>query len=98
MLPTPHRPAPRQPVERSRAEALKIFLVLDDHLTQTDEGRMAWMRELLERSYQTTQVIVMTCRPEHYGPSQSGTRMNTVVERASHAKRYRLAKSVIVSG
>ena len=65
-------------VRLSIAEALKCFLVLDDHLTQTDPRRMAWMRELLEKSSQTTQVIVMTCHPEHYGLTQRKGGINTV--------------------
>jgi uncharacterized protein YhaN len=65
-------------VRLSIAEALKTFLVLDDHLTQTDDARMAWMRELLEKSSQTTQVIVMTCHPEHYRLTQRPDRTNTV--------------------
>lgn len=61
----------------SIAEALKSFLVLDDHLTQTDDGRMTWIRQLLERSSGSTQVIVLTCHPEHYR-SKGQASVNTV--------------------
>ena len=48
--------------------------MLDDHLTQTDNERMRWMRDLLEKSSSTTQVIVMTCHPEQYQLTGGKTR------------------------
>jgi hypothetical protein len=69
-------------VRLSIAEALKSFLVLDDHLTQSDSERMRWMRELLERSSSTTQVIVMTCHPEQYQLTSRKNGINTVDLRA----------------
>lgn len=65
-------------VRLSIAEALKSFLVLDDHLTQTDNERMRWMRDLLEKSSSTTQVIVMTCHPDQYQLTGGKGPVNTV--------------------
>jgi DNA repair exonuclease SbcCD ATPase subunit len=65
-------------VRLSIAEALKSFLVLDDHLTQTDNERMKWMRDLLEKASSTTQVIVMTCHPEQYELTTGKSAANTV--------------------
>lgn len=48
------------------AEQLGNMLLLDDHLTQTDPERGAWFRDLLRQHASKTQVIVLTCRPEHY--------------------------------
>jgi uncharacterized protein YhaN len=65
-------------VRLSIAEALKCFLVLDDHLTQTDNERMKWMRDLLGKASSTTQVIVMTCHPEQYQLTGGKSAVNTV--------------------
>jgi len=48
------------------AEHLGTALVLDDHLAQTDPGRVAWFRELLLKVSDRAQIIVLTCRPEDY--------------------------------
>lgn len=48
------------------AEALGTFVVLDDQLTQSDAGRMAWMRELLAETARNIQVVVLTCHPDDY--------------------------------
>ncbi|MBB88495.1 MAG: hypothetical protein CMP06_14550 [Xanthomonadales bacterium] len=48
------------------AEHIQTTLVLDDHLTQTDPERGAWFRDVLRNHASTTQVIVLTCRPEDY--------------------------------
>ena len=48
------------------AEALGSFVILDDHLTQSDPLRMAWIRGLLEQAAQKIQVVVMTCHPDAY--------------------------------
>ncbi len=53
----------------SIAEVLGAFVILDDQLTQTDEGRMAWLRDLLEEASRSVQVIVLTCHPQDYEPS-----------------------------
>ena len=50
----------------SIAEALESFLILDDHLTQSDPKRMAWIRNLLGEAAKTIQVVVMTCHPNAY--------------------------------
>lgn len=48
------------------AEHLQTTLVLDDHLTQTDPARSAWFRDVLRQHASSTQVVVLTCRPEDY--------------------------------
>ena len=48
------------------AEALGSFVILDDHLTQSDPDRMAWIRGLLKEAAQKIQVVVMTCHPNAY--------------------------------
>ncbi|MEM9457315.1 MAG: AAA family ATPase [Myxococcota bacterium] len=48
------------------AEHLGTALVLDDHLAQTDPGRVAWFRELLMKVSERAQILVLTCRPEDY--------------------------------
>lgn len=48
------------------AEALGSFVILDDHLTQSDPGRMAWLRALLAEAAQKVQIVVMTCHPSAY--------------------------------
>ncbi len=50
----------------SIAEALESFLILDDHLTQSDPKRMAWIRNLLGEAAKNIQVVVMTCHPDAY--------------------------------
>ena len=50
----------------SIAEALESFLILDDHLTQSDPERMAWIRDLLGKAAKNIQVVVMTCHPNAY--------------------------------
>lgn len=48
------------------AEALGFFLILDDNLTQSDSGRMSWLRDQLGKVTDVPQVIVMTCHPKAY--------------------------------
>lgn len=67
----------------SIAETLGAFVVLDDQLTQTDESRMAWLRELLEEAAARIQIIVLTCHPEDYGSSAT----THVVDLASRVRR-----------
>ena len=50
----------------SIAEALESFLILDDHLTQSDPERMAWIRDLLGQAAKNIQVVVMTCHRDAY--------------------------------
>lgn len=56
----------------SIAEALGTFVILDDQLTQSDPGRMAWMRELLDRAAEKIQIVVLTCHPQDYVGNGSG--------------------------
>jgi hypothetical protein len=48
------------------AEQLQSSIVLDDHLTQSDPGKIRWFRDLLRRTGQSIQIVVLTCRPEDY--------------------------------
>ena len=48
------------------AEALGSFMVLDDQLTQSDGGRLGWMRDALVEAARRIQIIVLTCRPDDY--------------------------------
>lgn len=50
----------------SIAETLGAFVILDDQLTQSDGGRLAWLRDLLGEAAMRIQVVVMTCHPEDY--------------------------------
>ena len=50
----------------SIAEALDSFVVLDDQLTQSDDGRLTWMRDLLGQAAAAIQIIVLTCHPDDY--------------------------------
>ena len=66
------------------AEALGTFLVLDDQLTQTDDARMEWMRQLLAQAAKASQVVVFTCHPLAY-EAESPDRvvdLSTVVRRS----------------
>jgi hypothetical protein len=48
------------------AEQLETALVLDDHLVQTQGERAAWFRDMLRRSAERIQLIIITARPEDY--------------------------------
>jgi hypothetical protein len=48
------------------ADQLRTAIVLDDHLVHTDPKRLAWFRDVLTKTALTTQVIVLSCRPEDY--------------------------------
>ncbi len=50
----------------SIAEALNSFVILDDQLTQSDRGRLTWMRDLLGTASADIQIIVLTCHPDDY--------------------------------
>jgi len=50
----------------SIAEALNSFVILDDQLTQSDGGRLIWMRDLLAQAAADIQIIVLTCHPDDY--------------------------------
>ncbi len=50
----------------SLAEQLQSVLLLDDQLAQSDPDRMEWFRKLIRETARTTQIIVLTCRPEDY--------------------------------
>ena len=50
----------------SIAEALNSFVILDDQLTQSDLGRLTWMRDLLGQASAGIQIIVLTCHPDDY--------------------------------
>jgi uncharacterized protein YhaN len=48
------------------AEALRTTVVLDDHLSQTDSSKMRWFRDALDEVAAKSQVVVISCWPEHY--------------------------------
>lgn len=48
------------------AEQLGTFVLLDDHLVHSDAVRASWFRRALAAASATTQVIVLTCRPDLY--------------------------------
>ncbi len=48
------------------AEHLGSAIVLDDHLTQSDEDKVGWFRDLLREMSERIQVVVLTCRPKDY--------------------------------
>lgn len=48
------------------AEHLGTAVVLDDHLSQSDAGKIGAFRELLRRTGESIQVVLITCRPEDY--------------------------------
>ena len=75
------------------AEALGSFVILDDHLTQSDAGRMARIRGLLGEAAQKIQVIVMTCHPDAYLTGLSGDRPINVhaVDLTERIKRHDVA-------
>ncbi len=50
----------------SVAQHLQSMIVLDDHLTHTDPGRLAWFRDVLRKSGEDIQIVVFTCRPLDY--------------------------------
>jgi hypothetical protein len=52
------------------AAQLQTTIVLDDHLVHTDPLRLAWFRETLMKTAVSTQVIILTCRPEDYLPKE----------------------------
>lgn len=45
------------------AEHVKSSIVLDDHLSQSDPGRIAWFNNALRTAAMGVQIIVITCRP-----------------------------------
>lgn len=45
------------------AEQVKSSIVLDDHLSQSDPGRVAWFNTTLRAAATGVQIIVITCRP-----------------------------------
>ena len=70
------------------AEALGSFVILDDHLTQSDPGRMAWIRGLLGEAAQNVQIVVMTCHPEAYlasGPTRAAHAVDLTERIERHA-------------
>jgi uncharacterized protein YhaN len=50
------------------AEALQTAVILDDHLSQTDSKKMQWFRAALQDVAAKSQVVVITCWPDHYRP------------------------------
>jgi uncharacterized protein YhaN len=55
----------------SLAEYLRTTIVLDDQLVQSDESRMDWFRGLLGEKARHFQIVVFTCRPSDYLPTDA---------------------------
>ncbi|MBK7078085.1 MAG: AAA family ATPase [Myxococcales bacterium] len=45
------------------AQQLHSAIVLDDHLSQSDAGRIAWFNDMLRGAAATVQIVFITCRP-----------------------------------
>lgn len=54
------------------AETLGSAIVLDDHLVEADPARLSWFLEVLQRSAEKIQVIVLTCRRRDYESAADG--------------------------
>lgn len=48
------------------AEQLGSFIVLDDHLSQSDPDKIRWFRARLLDAAERIQIVLLTCRPEDY--------------------------------
>jgi len=48
------------------AEQLGSFIVLDDHLSQSDPDKIRWFRARLLDAAARIQIVLLTCRPEDY--------------------------------
>ena len=48
------------------AEQLGSFIVLDDHLSQSDADKIRWFRARLLDAAERIQIVLLTCRPEDY--------------------------------
>jgi energy-coupling factor transporter ATP-binding protein EcfA2 len=55
----------------SLAEYLSTAIVLDDQLVQSDDSRMDWFRGLLAEKAHSFQIVVFTCRPGDYLPTNA---------------------------
>lgn len=47
----------------SVAEQLRSSIVLDDHLSQSDPGRVSWFNSVLRAAAHQIQIVFITCRP-----------------------------------
>lgn len=66
------------------AEQLGATLILDDHLTQTDPGRIEWFRRVFRAHASEAQLVVMTCHPLDYlNESEMPTEGEAVARSAS---------------
>jgi hypothetical protein len=81
------------------AEQLGAALVLDDHLAQTHQERVAWFRGALREAAERIQILVLTARPEDYleeGELEAATDprspmrvidLERMIERANYGRR-----------
>jgi hypothetical protein len=60
------------------AERLQSAVILDDHLSQTDSQKMLWFQNALQSVARRTQIVVITCWPEHYGVQPEGDSLQTL--------------------
>ena len=70
------------------AEALQTAVVLDDHLSQTDSSKMMWFRDALDQVATKSQVVVISCWPEHYQLPPGKVDIAKKIEVASVVERY----------
>ena len=64
------------------AEALGTFVILDDQLTQSDQGRMRAMHDVLLAAAEQVQVVIFTCHPTDYPTSNA-----RMVDLTDHIRR-----------
>jgi hypothetical protein len=46
------------------AQQLRSAIILDDHLTQSDPTRVAWLNAMLREAADSVQIMLITCRPQ----------------------------------
>ncbi len=78
----------------SVAQHLESMIVLDDHLTHTDPGRLGWFREVLRNSGEKIQILVFTCRPLDYLMEEELAREEVVWEGLGRLRGVALEKAV----
>ncbi|MBV9222484.1 MAG: hypothetical protein JOY85_00535 [Acidobacteriaceae bacterium] len=66
------------------------LVILDDVLTVTDADRMARICDLLERSAQRLQIVLLTCQPERFHRLQN----SNFIDLLEIIKRQREAKDI----
>lgn len=70
------------------AEALQTTVVLDDHLSQTDSSKMLWFRDALDQVAMKSQIVVISCWPEHYQLPPGKVDTAKKIDASSVVERY----------